>query len=112
MIELNLDTLAVDVEVPPEEALNQGAPANVHLQVVSGNELPFPDPRNPNRAVRVPGLVVNYRLTKKAALEYAARIAEAAESLPDDRPKSNIVTAQSLSEVGKVVDIEQRLRKG
>lgn len=112
MIEINLDTMAVDADAPPAEMLESGAPANVHLQVVGGNDLPFADPRGGNRPLRYPSLAVNFQLSKTAALQFAELVREKAESLPDDKPESKIPIATSMDEVAKAAEFERNLKSG
>lgn len=112
MIELNLDPMALDADSPDSEALEQGVPPTVHVQVIGGNELPFADPRNPNRPVRVPALAVNFQLNKHAALEFAALVKSKAESLPDDSASSKLEIVQDLSGVENVVDLNSKLKSG
>jgi hypothetical protein len=111
MIEINLDTLAVDADAPPTEMLENGAPANVHLQVVGGNDLPFADPRGGNRPLRYPSLAVNFQLSKAAALEFAELVRKKAESLPDDKPQSNVPIATSMDDVAKAAEFERNLKR-
>jgi hypothetical protein len=110
MQELNLDTMAVDADVLPQEAIDAGAPPEVHVQVVSGNDLPFADPRNPNRPMRYPALAVNFQLSRSAALEFAELLKSKAESLPDDTASSKLAVVKDMSEVDNVVQLDRTLR--
>src|SRR3954470_14010074 len=112
MVEISLDTLAVDVDAPPTAMLDQGVPPTLHVQVVGGNELPFEDPNHPNRPMRFPALAVNFQLNKTAALKFAALLQSKAESLPDAGPSSKLAVVSDLSEVGKVVDFDRKLKSG
>lgn len=110
MVEITLETMAIDADIPPAEMIDAGNPATVHVQVVGGNELPFEDPRHPDRPLRHPALAVNFQLTKKAALAFAARLQSKAESLPDQGAASKLAVVSDLSDVGKVVEFERKLK--
>lgn len=112
MIEVNLDTMAIDADSPTQEMIDNGAVPNVHCQVVGGNEMPLADPRNPNRPLRMPSLAVNFQLSKKAALEWAALLKEKAEALPDDSPvSSKLAIVSDLNGVDKVAQFDKNLRQ-
>jgi hypothetical protein len=110
MNELNLDTMAVDADVLPQEALDAGAAPEVHVQIVSGHSLPLADPRDPNRPLRFPALAVNFQLGREAALKLAALLKEKAESLPEEGAKGKIIQAKSLEGIDNVVNLDQHLR--
>lgn len=111
MVEVSLETMAIDADSPTQEMIDNGAMPNVHCQVVGGNELPFADPRNTNRPMRIPALAVNFQLSKKAALEWAELLKEKAEALPDASTGSKLAIASDLSEVDKVAQFDKNLRQ-
>lgn len=108
MIETSLETMAVDADVPDEEALKNGALPQVVIQVVGGTSLPIADPST-NRPLRFPSHAVNFALTRESALQFAEVIKEKAETLPSG-PSGKIVTASSLDGIDKVVDLTSRLK--
>lgn len=113
MLELNLDTMAVDADAPPQEALDNGAPPVVHVQVVGGSALPVADPNNPGRPLVFPAIVVNYPLTKDAALKYAEKIKEEAEKLPDAMPSSSkLAVASNMNQAEQMAKATEQFRKG
>lgn len=113
MLEISLDTLAVDAEAPPQEALDNGAPPLIHCQAVGGSALPLGDPQNPGRPLRFPSTVVSFPLSRDAALQWAEKIKEEAEKLPETTPTSSkLVTASSMSEAERMAQVSDRFRKG
>lgn len=110
MIELNLDTMAVDADCPSAEMVADGASALVHVQVIGGNDLPFADPNSPGRPMRAPALAVNFALSRNSALKLAELIREKAESLPDASASSKLAVVSDMSEASKVVRLDDRLR--
>lgn len=110
MIELSLDSMAVDADVPSEDLIAQGTPAIVHVQVIGGNELPLADPQHPGRPLRTPAIAVNFGLTRSTALQFAELIRKKAESLPEDSASSKLAVVKDLSEAGKVLEFDRVLR--
>lgn len=108
MLEVGLDTIALDAQVPDQEALDSGAPNQVHCQVVGGSELPFAAPGH-QRPMKFPSIAVNFSLTKEAALRYAELLIEKANTLPDEK-HSDILTAQSLHGVEELAKANDRFR--
>jgi hypothetical protein len=108
MLELGIDTIALDAHAPDAEALQNGAPPLVVCQVIGGSELPFAAPGQ-DRPMKFPTVAVSYSLTKDAALRFATLVKEHAEALPDER-KSGIVTAQSLQGVEQIAQANQKFR--
>lgn len=108
MLEISLDTMAVDADAPDEAALQNGAPPQVIVQVIGGTVLPIADPST-RRPLRFPSHAVNFALTKETALELADLIKAKAETLPSS-PSGKLVTATSLDEVEQVADITKRFR--
>jgi hypothetical protein len=110
MLEVTVDTLAIDAGAPSEDQLQAGLPPVVHCQVVGGTPMPFAIPGT-NEPMRIPSVAVNFNLTKKAALEYADKLREAAEQLPDESTKADILTASSMSDVERVAQMDQQFRQ-
>lgn len=109
MFEITVDTLAVDAGVPDAELLTAGeAKPEVHVQVIGGQTLPFQQPGT-DRPLRIPGVAINFGLTKDAALKLADLIKTQAETLPDAKAPSGIVTASSLSDVERTAEAHRKL---
>lgn len=106
MMEITLDTMAVDAGVPDAEDLASGARPEVVVQVIGGQQLPFPHPRSGN-PMRMPSVAVNFALNRDSALELAELLKTHAESLPEKK-ESQIIKATSLSQVE---DEAQALRR-
>lgn len=87
MIEISIDTIAADAEAHDNLC---------HVQVVGGQVLPLHQNGKP---LRMPSTVINFALTKEAALKLAEKIREEADGLPDE---SKIATAHSLEEIERL----------
>jgi hypothetical protein len=105
MLELRLDTMALDVEAPD---LNNGEPALVHCQVLGGTDLPFAEPGT-QRPLKIPTVAVSFALTKEAALKFSNMLKEKAEGLPEE-VRSSLITAQSLQGVDKLAEVDKKFR--
>lgn len=104
MLEIGVDALGVDAEADQQAG-------EVRCQVVGGSQLPFAVPGS-NEPLKIPSTVINFALTKTAALEYAEVLKKEAEALPDPKPTSNILTANSLSGVEALAKMQDALTKG
>ena len=113
MLEISLDTMAVDAEAPPEEALGNGAPPLIHIQVVGASALPLGDPQNPGRPLRFPSTVVSFPLSRDAALQWADKLKEEAEKLPETPlASSKLAVATSMGEAERMAQVSDKFRKG
>lgn len=111
MVELTLDTLAIDADIPSQEALEGGAQPVVAAQVVGGSALPLADPTNPQRPLRFPSMAVNFALAKENALAFAKLLKEKAEQLPDaPQPSGKLITATNISEAEAVAEAHRRMK--
>lgn len=108
MVEISLNTLAVDVESPTTEQLDAGAPPLLVMQVVGGSALPLADPSNPNRPVQFPSVAFNAPLNKESALSLSKLLAEKAADLPE-APSGKIITASSMHDAAQVAKVQQGL---
>src|SRR4051812_8501304 len=108
MIEIGIDTLGIDAGVPEQEELDAGVSPAVSCQVVGSLDLPFAQ-QGSDQPMRIPSVVLRFKLTKQAAAEYGDLLKAKAEQLPDERT-SSVLTAQSMREVGRMAEQDQRLR--
>jgi hypothetical protein len=109
MIEISINTLAVDAEAPTEEQIEAGAPPLVAMQLVGGSALPLADPNNPQRPVQFPSIAINVPLNKESALSLSKLLAEKAGSLPS-APSGKIIQASSMADVAQVAQVQNGLK--
>lgn len=109
MIEINVDTMAVDVDGPTAEEVKEGAAPIVTVHVVAAGELPFSDPNNPNRPMRFPSMIVNYNLNKEAGQKLIDLLQEKVDALPSTS-SSKLAIVSDMSEAGKVAQLDRNLR--
>jgi len=106
MLEISIDCVGVDADIPDEQQLEAGAPPHVMLQVVGGTDLPFAQPGT-QRPLRVPTTSVRFTLTKEAADQLGDLLKEQSAKLPETK-QSSLQIASSLSEaehVAKALDL-------
>lgn len=102
MLEIGIDAIGIDATA------NEGS-ESVDIQVVGGNILPLAMPGT-QEPMRIPSTVVNYSLSKEAALEYAALLKEEAEKLPDEKvTNSGIIQANDMRAVEQLAKIQEGL---
>lgn len=98
--ETSLNVVATDVATPTEEALEEGAPPILEVNLVVGLAIPVPQGGQMGLAQIGIGKYT-YALPKEAAVEFFKKGLEAAEALPDEQ-RSKIEIATSLDGVDKV----------
>lgn len=92
-----------DVTIAPAQV--EVAGAEDHVQVGLGLGLPLP---TGGGIMLLPAGAIRFALSKEDAIQYGKEIMEAGEALPDDKPQSDIVVAQSLAGVEEAVkNVEQ-----
>lgn len=112
MLEITLETMAVDADGPNAEQLEEGVPPFLIVHVVGGSSLPLADPGNPRMPLRFPSTTVHFPLTKQGALDMATMLQDRAALLPDAPISSGkLVTASSIAEAEQVAKVQGRLTK-
>lgn len=101
MLEISIECIGVDADVPDDTQIEAGVPAHVMLQVVGGTDLPFASQPGSNRPLRVPTTSVRFSLTKEAATQLGDLLKEQAGKLPESK-QSSLQIASSLSEAEQV----------
>lgn len=109
--DVTLNAGAPALGVPSQEQLDGGVPPAIEVIVPIALPLPIsPGPGQPPLMMQAG--VVRFELNKKAALDFFKKGLEETEKLPEEKPTSKLVTAQSLDGVDQAAAEMQRFSDG
>lgn len=98
--------VAYDISVPSQEAVDAGVDSEAMVTIVAGMPLPIPDPSTGGPVV-IPLIHLQFPLAKEHLLKLGELAIEKAEELPDPKPQSDLVIAQSMQEADQAAQALQ-----